>query len=541
MPKTDLLKNEGLTAAFFIILVPLLSHLLFSWMGFTPTDEGFTLAYSRRLLDGQLPHRDFIIIRPFFSPLMHVPFVYFGGGYTFWISRLFVWVELACISWLWVSIINRMMKTPLSPAQKFLVAMISFAATTHTKHLTAWHTIDGLFLSAIGLALCTKAGQKHKLPGYLLLGLAPLCKQNFIFMIPLSLIILKDWKQVRYWIAALVPGLGYLGYLLLAHAFFDALVQLTSRTEFLEAGVLQYLSKRVAVSFVVGYVSLWLILGRSFKSGTARKWIAILLLFCGPLLGTAASLWFGILQGTAFGLFGILAGATVYLLTSNYTPENWKPVTLLVIATTWTASISGGYNTPALMAGPVLVTLIAFVFSLHRQNRALLYSLIIFSLLIVFSFGVARTRYIYRDQPATQLTRSLAEVLPGGKHIYTNPNTFAFMQDLDGAVEFVEAEHKHYAILPDVAAYWVKAPQQNPLPAVWPHAEELSNQVLMDRFINALEANRADTILILQKVEAKELSKGFVPLPSSDYYEVVNYARAHFVKIHETNYFELYR
>ena len=39
----------------FLILVPLLSHLLFSWMGFTPTDEGFTLANSRRILDGQAP------------------------------------------------------------------------------------------------------------------------------------------------------------------------------------------------------------------------------------------------------------------------------------------------------------------------------------------------------------------------------------------------------------------------------------------------------------------------------------------------------
>ena len=38
-------------AAAFLILVPLIAHLSFSWMGLTPTDEGFTLSAGRRLLD----------------------------------------------------------------------------------------------------------------------------------------------------------------------------------------------------------------------------------------------------------------------------------------------------------------------------------------------------------------------------------------------------------------------------------------------------------------------------------------------------------
>src|SRR5215210_5559612 len=116
--------REVLAAAAFIVSATLLSHLLFSWMGFTPTDEGFTLAYGRRLLDGQVPHRDFIIIRPFFSPLVHAPFVLLGGDHTFWLSRLFVWFELACVSWLWVAVVNRLMKSPFSAADRLLVSLI---------------------------------------------------------------------------------------------------------------------------------------------------------------------------------------------------------------------------------------------------------------------------------------------------------------------------------------------------------------------------------------------------------------------------------
>src|SRR5438270_12258470 len=110
--------SQLFVALLFLVLVPLCAHFMFSWMGFTPTDEGFTLANSRRILDGQVPHRDFILIRPFVSPLIHVPFVLFGGDNTFWLSRLFVWFQLASISWLWVSVINRMMKFPFSVANK---------------------------------------------------------------------------------------------------------------------------------------------------------------------------------------------------------------------------------------------------------------------------------------------------------------------------------------------------------------------------------------------------------------------------------------
>src|SRR6266852_4313355 len=530
MPKINLIKKEALLAASFLILIPLISHFLFSWMGFTPTDEGFTLALSRRLLDGQVPHRDFIIIRPFLSPLIHTPVVLFGGAYTFWFSRLFVWFQLACISWFWVLTICRMMRSTFSPAQTFAAAIISFAATAHTRHLTAWHTIDGLFFIAMGLALCTNSRQIHKVFGYFLLGLAPLCKQNFIFILPLSLLILDDWRQVKYWIAAVLPGLCYVGYLVAAHALFDALMQLTVRTELLQTGLWQYLNKTVIIGFVVGYASMWLIFGPTVGSNKTKTRIAVLMLYCVPLLGVAGSLWFGVLPATSFGLFGILAGVVIYLLTNKTAPQTWVRISLLVMATAWSASISVGYNTPALMSGPMLVMLTSYIFSLKKQNRAFRYSLIAGSVLISLTFGIARTRYIYRDQPATQLTRSLDGVLPGGKHLYTNPNTFEFMRDLKDAVEFVEAQHRHYAILPDVAAYWAKAPQEDPLPAVWPQADELGKPALIDRFIGVMESRRADTIFIVQKVEATDLAHGFVPLPSNDYYHVVRYARSHFVK-----------
>lgn len=535
--------RELLAAASFLILVPALAHLMFSWMGFTPTDEGFTLAHSRRILEGQVPHRDFIIIRPILSPLVHVPFVAFGGDYTFWLSRLFVWFQLACISWCWVHIISRLVSPPFAAADKIFIALIAFAATTHTKHITAWHTIDGLFFIAVGLTLCVRNHRFSKLAGYFLIGLSPLCKQGFIFVPPLMLLISGDWRVPRYWMAAASPGCCYVIYLVPAGALPDALIQLSSHTGLLSPGVLSYTRVWVVLSAAVGYVSSRLSLRQTPGAFTASRWFVTLTLYGAPLAVTAVSLWSGGLYNGAFLLFGLLLGASFCLITADSEPAAVKRAFFLVLLTAWSASLSVGYNSPALAAGPILAALLAYVFLKYKgqKERILRYSLPAAAALILLCFGVGRVRHIYRDQPAGRLNRSVEGVLHGGKRIFTNPNTFEFMSDLQMAVGLAERENKQYAILPDVAAHWVKSPQGNPLPADWPQGIELKNQALLDDFIKTMEAKRAGTVFIVQKVEAEKLASGFTPLDDSDYYAVVRHVRTRFMKINETSYFELYR
>ena len=83
-----------------VLLAATAAHLAFSSFGFNPSDDGFILAGSRRVLDGQVPHRYFISIRPAGSYYLHAPIVWFGGSYTIWLSRWFVWLELMLIAWL---------------------------------------------------------------------------------------------------------------------------------------------------------------------------------------------------------------------------------------------------------------------------------------------------------------------------------------------------------------------------------------------------------------------------------------------------------
>src|SRR5919107_1611588 len=270
--KSRLTNQNVLISVAFLVVVPTVAHLLFSWRGFAPVDDGFTLAYSRRILEGQVPHRDFIIIRPFVSPLLHTPFVLFGGDYTYWISRLFVWFQFACISWAWVCIINRAFDNPFNNTMKLFIALVSFAASVHYFVLTAWHTVDGLFLSSIGLWILL--AQKHtrwRVIGYLLIAAAYLCKQSFLFVAPLTVLLLGDWREKKCWVATTLPAAGYCAYLLTTGSMSEAVVQLASQSGLVSTGVGSYLNFGFLLGILAGYCAMSLLRARAVPLLPTRR------------------------------------------------------------------------------------------------------------------------------------------------------------------------------------------------------------------------------------------------------------------------------
>jgi hypothetical protein len=193
------------------------------------------------------------------------------------------------------------------------------------------------------------------------------------------------------------------------------------------------------------------------------------------------------------------------------------------------------------LLGPLFTILAAFVYSVRGSldPRFLRATLVVAGVAILLGFGVARPYYIYREQPSSELTRSLDGVLPGGRLIYTNPNTYDFLVDLNDAADEVSSRNRTYAIVPDVPGYWVQSRQTNPLPVDWPQPVELGSQRLVDRVTRDLEAERGEVVVIVQKVHAFYLADGFVPL-DEDQYAVVRYVRANFEKTGETEFFEFY-
>jgi hypothetical protein len=544
--KLRLANQNVLISVAFLLIVPTLAHLLFSWRGFAPVDDGFTLAYSRRILEGQVPHRDFIIIRPFVSPLLHTPFVLFGGEYTFWVSRFFVWFQFACISWAWVCIINRAFDNPFNNLSKLFIALVSFAASVHYFVLTAWHTIDGLFLASIGVwILLARKHARWRVIGYLLIATAYLCKQSFLLMAPLSVLLLGDWREKKYWITITLPAAGYCAYLLVTGSFSEAVLQLASQSGLVSTGVGSYLNFGFLLGILAGYCAMFLLSASAVPlllTSRAPRYAGASILIAMPAAFIAIGLYRGSLAAVSFGVVGMVLGAVLYLAWRRIGQgEDKVSVTLLALLLAWSASLSVGYNFPALLLGPLFTILAAFVYS-RRESlnpRFLQTTLAIAGVAILLGFAVARPYYIYREQPSSELTESLDGVLPGGRLIYTNPNTYEFLVDLDNATNMVSERNRTYAIIPDVPGYWVQSEQTNPLLVDWPQPVELGNQYLIDRVTSDLAAERGDVTVLVQKVHAFYLAEGSVPL-DEDQYAVVQYVRANFEKTHETEFFEFY-
>jgi len=542
--KTKLTDQNVLVSVAFLLIVPTLAHLLFSWRGFAPVDDGFTLAYSRRILEGQVPHRDFIIIRPFVSPLIHSPFVLFGGDYTYWISRFFVWFQFACISWAWVCTVDRAFGYPFDNVTKLFIALVSFAASVHYFVLTAWHTVDGLFLASIGVwLLVTRRHPASRVVGYLLIATAYLCKQSFLFIAPLTVLLLGDWREKKYWLTITLPAAGYGVYLLATGSLSEAVLQLTTQSGLLSTGIGGYLNYGILLGMVAGVYSMFLLsIGAAPLLRGRRVWryVAASILTVVPAIFIAVGLYQGSLATVSFGVMGIVLGTALYYV-SKVRDEDKVPIVLIALLLAWSASLSVGYNFPTLMMGPLFTILVACVYSRREMlnPRFLQTALVIAGVAILLGFGVARPYYIYREQPSSELTKSLDGVLPGGRLIYTNPNTYEFLVDLNNAIDVVTVRDRTYAIIPDVPGHWVQSSQTNPLPVDWPQSVELGNQYLIERVIGELAAERGEVVVIVQKVQAFYLRDGFVPL-DEDQYPVVQYVRTNFRKTDETEFFELY-
>lgn len=568
--------RRALAATFVLAALPLVCHFAFSWIGFSPCDDGFILGPAPRVLRGEVPHRDFISIRPAGSNYLHAPIVAISraiedGARTLWISRGFVWFQFACIAWCWTAALDRGLGLGLSPRSRAAWATLAFFLSAHNFPIMAWHTIDGLFLIAIGARLCASRHAGARVAGMLFVGAAPLCKQNFAPVVALFALASGDARRPRTWIAAGAPGAAYAAMVLATGATDEALAQMATYTGAFDAGVGQYLRHP---TFLAGLVA-----GLAAATFAARGTIARTAPV-GPVLVVALSLgrhdaanelhrvfWVpaasGYLWGPSFLLFGGAAGwwagrAIAILRGRNVSADAgagcvrggegvglvraWAPA----LGTAWCASISIGYNTPALMNGPIALLLLGIARE-HRRSegweRARAAEAFALALLLgasLYGFVHARLRFVYEDRAAFALDRSLDGVFPGADGLRTNENTYAFLADLTDAIAI--AGEREFAILPDFSAYWASARRRNPLPIDWPHGGELAaNETSRARVLAALREGRAKgRVAIVQKIAPYTLAYNARPLMGGGYHKVVETVRREFRKIAETDFFEVY-
>lgn len=527
----------------FVVIAGLAAHRRYSWMGFNPTDDGFLLAITRRVLHGDVPHRDFISIRPVGSSLIHAPFVLFGGPYTFVVDRFFVWFELATIAFLWAGLMLRAARVRPRGLPQVALAAAGMMLSAHTFPVLAWHTIDALFACTLGLVLVER--RRTRLLGYALLGFAALCKQNFALMAPLVVLLRGDRRELRAWLAVgSMPAL-YVSWVGLHHGLPDLVEQLTAQSDLWTAGWKSFVGRpSLGLRFALGVVLGLLAFGRRLDALVDRRRGLLVAVVCIAILVEASTIFeknedYG---AFSFDLFAMAAGVVAASMGTE--DDEWWRIALVAVVLAWSTTLSMGYVMPALASAP-LVSVLGSVGlrGLERgPDRRLLphwssAALVGVAALVLLRVDVVRHRNIYRDQQALLLTATVDHVFAGTKGIRTSVPMREFADDLRLAIE--KAGPGEYAILPDLAAFWVRRPQ--PLVTVWPLNAELASPELHHRALVETDLRRGRITLIVAKVTVESIAGGGGQSVTEAYSDLVGEVRRAWKLVDSTRDFDIYR
>ena len=341
-----------------LLILSIIFHFLFSKYGFNPTDDGNIIAHSKRLLLGQIPHLDFISIRPVGSALFHTPEVFFFKDHLYLYSRFIVWLQLVIISYLWIGFISKLLGVKIKFVGTWAMIIVSTMLCVHTFPIMAWATIDGIFFSTLGLYCIYKDQNVLKYFGYFLLGYAYLCKQSFLFFPFAVLLILGDWRDIKKVIAAILPGLLYITAIAISGGLNNFITQLTDGGTALLLIKITYgylLNNLVLLGFVISFTLITLHRQiDQFSNSTKSNIVPIrLLVFFLYLLGALFVFRF-LLLSNYHALGWILFGMNVGILIGNLYGRGNKNTAIfyfILILLGWSASLSSGYSQPTLVNG----------------------------------------------------------------------------------------------------------------------------------------------------------------------------------------------
>ncbi len=565
-------RNNGLLSLFCTFICAIIVGLIFYFTeyvsneGFNPSDDGVVLAQSYRIINGEIPHNDFISIRPVFSGVLHT--IHFASPFPIIISgRIFVLLQFFLFSFLWAYILIKNFLTIESKSKYVIIFSLTgisvFVLNVNTYHLYPWTTIDGIFFSLIGFSFLIKlfSGKIssfkkdfYTTTALFLFSLAALCKQNFVFLAVFIFlyIICSFLKEKRLKVLPIViitgglPFIIYLVMLISTDSFQYFIQQMTGRTELFETGFLSYIksflkARFLPLNFIVLILLLFAFLDRIKPNFISKKnllpyfsaekksfWQITILLYLLMTIYATFRIFFGndyrSMTNEVFWIVLILFVMAIYIKSLS---QIQKTIIVLIILLSWTSSISLGVNFPVYMLG-VLISLNfilinhinkklqLFVFS-KKQKNVLPY---IFTILAGLLFWVSiwgQRNTNYRELAASNLTKNLSDLFPEFGEIKTNPTTFEYYSDFKKLYDANPKMHGHFVLLPNNAAIYPLLKNPNPFPLDWIQKDEYigAEKQLHERLENILKNEKV--YLLLDRFNSKEMATKLIEMNYDDY------------------------
>ncbi|MDI9933062.1 MULTISPECIES: hypothetical protein [Nocardiaceae] len=494
--------------------------------GFNPTDQGFVIAQSWRLLHGELPHLDIVSARPLGSAYLHIVDIVLPG--PMFITSIFIAsFQVVVFTVLLASWITG---TRVRDWSILRSACVSGAAlvNVHQFPMNAWHTIDGIFLTACGLWALDRGLETNRVclyrAGLFLLGFAAITKQSFVPAVAVGIVVLFMHPVVRGQgvrigrrsvdLGVLVGApLIYLSVVSAAGGFGDMFAQLTGgagvvgrRLIYADASVGQ-----LACLVIFGVAALLVVLRTRVRLSSAGVVVA-----CASILLVIVE--GGLERAGTWGIVLLWMLALSILMTASVGRViPWRSIVMVLLA--WMVSLSWGYDSPTLIGGSIALAAIDLLVSLGpaRQKRSQRGALQAAAAVLIVGLAasflvVEQAQSPYRDLPRAELTASLGAVAPELRGIRSNSSMLVDLEQIRDCVRSHPAEKT--AVLPDNPYVYPALGLRNPFPLDWMLPMELIADTRQRIIAVADELKNQGSFLILfSTVTPEDLAIG-APVPN---------------------------
>lgn len=490
-----------------LILIGALA-LLLAGQDVSLADGNFILSYTHRILNGEIPHADFVSLRPAGSPIFHL--IDYALPMPLLISsRVVTITEFVALSFaLGLLLVDR----PLREAS--IAALGLFCATTvvnlHVFPVFAWHTVDGLMFSALGfLALQRSRCERTWLVvvGFLLLGAAPLMKQSFALAPILGLLYvgipwvtakrLDAWRSFAPALAAvLAPGFLYLLVVALGGGLGEMHRELTGATVVKGEPLIDVFKHGVAgrgtlLALIVGSTALYAPI--AFKARLPKS-LARPLPLAAAMTLTGLVVWVALaddlqfLGAWQFRLFWMAVGVAVISSIARRSLD-WPAV--LIVALGWMVTLSYGAARPALVGGSLAAVVLVRAWEnsssdldrLHLRHIASASALILAGITL-WQFADIRSRAVYLPARSNSILQTdLGDIAPALRGIRSDSATAEYLRAVRSCVDRYPA--KWTAILPEDALSATVFDLRNPFPMDWLWPAEYASEGSRLRIVDA--------------------------------------------------------
>jgi len=501
-------------------------------LGFYPTDEGLIQAWSFRILNGQVPHRDFVSPVPEGSGLVHL--IDFAiPGPLFEVSRFVALVEYAGYAVLFAWLVYG-----IAPWRWSILAALGAAGSVlvnlNTFPLIAWYTVDGLLLIAGGYLAVARGAQRRSAGmvafGFLLLGTAAVMKQSFVPATAFGWLLLVPWLRELPWVVRIraliltgligaVPAAAFVTVISLLGGFQALRSQLLGTAFVYGRPLVAAWSPKhdlVALGPLVAAAVLLLIAIEITSRGADRRnrTPSLLLRLAMSAFVVAITLWARLgLSGNEWGIrvFWVLVAT---LAVRSIFSRSVDLVGVVVLGAAWMSALSYGYGWPNLVAGTMTLLVLHRTWSEvkapsvapGRVRFAPAVAGLLTLVVLAYIFVAARQQDVYVDRPAAQLSASMGNVSSAFGDIRTNPLTAKYLVQMEQCIKRYPADR--VAVLPENAAIYPALSLRNPFPIdwMWPdsmHGSEARILATADRL-----NNEGDYLVLFQTIGEPELVSG---------------------------------